>query len=76
MTPSYDLVPLAQRDRDAEMRDAVEEIHRAIDGIDDPLEGAGLVAGDAFLAIDGVIREVLQEQAGDELLRSGHRAPA
>jgi len=48
------------------MGDAVEEVHGAIDGIDDPLIGAGLIAGEAFLAIDGVIVEVIEDHLGDE----------
>jgi hypothetical protein len=59
---------LAQGDGNAEVGDAVEEVHRAVDGIDDPMEGAGLIAGDAFLAVDGVIGKLIEDHAGDEFL--------
>ena len=49
-----DLAIDAQGDGDAEVRDAVEEIYRAVDGIDDPLAVGVLVSGDAFLAVEGV----------------------
>lgn len=58
----------AQGDGDAEVRDAVEEIHRAIDGVDDPLAVGILVSGDAFLAIDRVVRATEEEDVGDEVL--------
>ena len=44
----------AQGDGDAEMGDAVEVVHGAVDGIDDPLAVGVLVAGDAFLAVERV----------------------
>ena len=40
MTPSMISVVLPQRDGDAEVRNAVEVIHGAVDGIDDPMESA------------------------------------
>src|SRR4051812_44233187 len=61
---------MAQRDGDAEVRDAVEVIHRAVDGVDDPLVGAGLVSGDAFLAEDRVLRKAGEQHARDEILRT------
>src|SRR5438094_10614722 len=49
----HDLVPQAQRNRDAKMRDAVEIIHRAIERIDHPLMFVGLIADDSFFAVSG-----------------------
>ena len=50
------------------MGDAVEVVHGAINGIDNPLGVAGLIAGVAFLALDAVVRKSLQQDAGDEFL--------
>ena len=58
----------AQSDGDAEVRDAVEEIHRAIDGIDDPLALGILVSGDAFFAVKRIVRASEEENVGDEVL--------
>ncbi len=52
------------------MRDAVEEVHRAVDGIDDPLVFAVLVAADAFLAVDGVVGIAGEQERLDERLRA------
>ena len=52
------------------MRDRVEVIHGAVDGIDDPLELARLIAGEAFLAIDRVIGKGGEQTRGDQLLRA------
>jgi len=41
-----DLAIDAKGDGNAEVRDAVEEIDRAIDGIDDPLAVGGLIASE------------------------------
>ena len=63
------LLPATHRDRSAEVRDAVEIIHRAVERIDDPLELARLIATDAFLAVDRVVREACEEDPRDEVLR-------
>ena len=63
-----DLVVHAERDGDAEMGDAVEVVHRAVDGIDDPLAAGGLVPGDAFLSVKGIARACAEEDGGDEIL--------
>jgi hypothetical protein len=43
-----------QGDRHAEMRDAVVVVHRAVDGIDDPLAVAVRITTHAFLPIERV----------------------
>ena len=63
-----DLTIHAECDGNAEMGDAIEEIHRAIDGIDDPLSGGILVSGDSFLAIESVSGTSGEEDIGDEIL--------
>jgi hypothetical protein len=50
------------------MRDAVEKVYGAIDGIDDPLMLGGLVAGKSLFAIDGMAGELLKDDPGDEIL--------
>src|SRR5690606_4121449 len=65
----HDLAGDAEGDGDAEMGDAVEEIHRAVDGIDDPLAVAVGVAAEAFLAVEGVAGAGAEENVLDELLR-------
>ena len=44
----------AESDGDAEVRDAVVVVHRAIDGVDDPLAGRFLVACNSFFAVERV----------------------
>ena len=69
MTPAR-ITPFSpHRNRRAEVRDAVEIIHCAVERIDDPLKLACLVAADAFLAIDRVVGETLQDHPRDEFLR-------
>lgn len=51
------------------MRNAVEEIHRAINRIDNPLAGGLLVARDAFFAVECIARASPEKNAGDEILR-------
>ncbi len=65
-----------QRDRDAEMRNAVEIIHGAIERIDDPLVFAGLVAHDSFLAVKRMLGKFFQKQLGDQLLCRERRSRA
>ncbi len=55
-------------DGDAEVGDSVEVVHGAVDGIDDPLPRAGLVSGDAFFAIDGMVGKCLEDDVSDEVL--------
>ena len=64
-----DLAFDAEGDGDAEVGDAVEEIHGAIDGIDDPLARGGLVAGDAFFAVECIGGAGIEQDLGDEILR-------
>ena len=59
----------AQRDRHAEVRNAIEKIHRAIDRVDDPLPVGVLVASDALLAVERVAGPRAEQDAGDQLLR-------
>ena len=63
-------VPAAQRDRNAEVRDRVEIIHRAVDRIDDPLPLARLISRDALLAKDRVIGKRTEQDFRDERLRA------
>ena len=51
------------------MRNAVEEIHRAIERIDDPLMIACLVADDSFFAVKRVLRKTLEQDFRDQILR-------
>ncbi len=62
------LARVAEGDRDTVVGDAVEEVHGAVDGVDDPLPRAGLVAGDAFLAEDGVVGKGGQQVFADGVL--------
>ena len=48
---------VAQRNRDAEMRNAIEIIYRSVQRIDHPLKHARLVANDSFFAIERVLRK-------------------
>ena len=64
----HDFVADTQGDGYAEMRDAVEEIHGAIDGIDDPVAVGVLVSSDAFLAIECIGGARGEEDAGDQIL--------
>ena len=57
---------VAEGDGDAEVRDAVEEIDGAVDGVDDPLPRGGLVAGGAFLAEDDVVRASGEDSGFEE----------
>ena len=63
-----DFLVEASGDGDAEVGDAVEVVHGAIDGIDDPLPRAGLVPRDAFFAVDGMVGECLEDDVRDEVL--------
>ena len=49
-----------QRDRDAEMRDAVEIIYGAVERIDHPLMIACLVADDSLFAVKSVLGKLLE----------------
>ena len=51
------------------MRDAVEKIHRAIDGINDPLTVRLLIARYALLAIERVARTSIKQNPRDQFLR-------
>ena len=66
--PDDDFSAQTQRDRNAKMRDAVEEIHRAIERIDDPLMIARLVADDSFFAIKRVLRKTFEQDFCDQIL--------
>ena len=68
MTPARISSFAPRGDGRAEVRDAVEIVHGAVERIDDPLELAVLIAADAFLAKDGVVGEAFQEHLGDEVL--------
>ena len=57
-----------QRDADAVVRQTVEIIHRAVDGIDDPLPLALLISRDAFLAKNRVVGKLVEQVARDEFL--------
>ena len=59
---------MTQGNADAEMRDAVEVVHRAIDRIDDPLKGAGLIPRQPLLPVNGMIRKRLQQNPLDHFL--------
>ena len=48
------------------MRDRVEEIHSAVDGVDDPLIFARLVACEAFLSIDCMAGMAVENDRFDE----------
>ena len=50
------------------MRDRVKEVHSAVDGIDNPLPFAVLIAGESFFAVDRVCRKISEERVGNELL--------
>ncbi len=50
------------------MRDAVKEIHRAIERINDPLMIARLVADDSLFAIKRVLRKTLEQDFRDRVL--------
>lgn len=63
-----DFVADPQGDGDAEVWDAVEEIHGTIDGIDDPVAVRILVSGNAFFAIERVIGTGGEQDVGDEVL--------
>ena len=65
----YDVVAMAQCDGDTEMWDAIEIVHRAVDGIHDPMPVASLVSCEAFFAENGVIGKAGEEHLSDELLR-------
>ena len=58
--PDDDFALEAQRNRNAEMRNAVEIIHGAIERIDDPLMIAFLIAHNSFFAIKRVLGKFLQ----------------
>jgi hypothetical protein len=60
----------AQGNRDAEMRDAIEKIHCAINGIDDPLAVGFLIASDAFFSIERVTGAGIEQDLGDQVLGS------
>ncbi len=62
--------PAPHRDRNAEVRDAVEIIHRAVQRIDDPLEFAVGISAHAFLAVDRVVGETREDDLRDEFLRA------
>lgn len=64
----HDFVADTKGDGDAEVWDAVEEIHCAIDGIDDPLAVGVLVSSDTFLAVERVGGATVEEDVGDEVL--------
>ena len=51
------------------MRDAIEEIHRSIERIDDPLMIARLVANDSFFAIKRMFRKTFEQDFRDQILR-------
>ena len=59
----------AQRNRNAEVRDAVEIIHGAIERIDDPLMLARLIADDSFFAVKRVLGKFFEQRIRDQLLR-------
>ena len=63
-----DVIVDAQGNGDAEMGDAIEVIHGAVDRVDDPLAAGGLIAADAFFAVEGVARASPEEDAFDEVL--------
>jgi hypothetical protein len=65
-----DFVSSDTGDRDAEMRHAASEIHRAVDGIDNP-SGAALAcgAGLALFANEAVGRKNLEQALRDERFR-------
>jgi hypothetical protein len=50
------------------MRDAVEVVDGAVDGIDDPLERAVSAAGYTFLAENGVVWKLGEEFLSDKIL--------
>ena len=56
----------AKGDAYGKMRDRVEEIHGAVDGVDDPLVFARLVACEAFLSIDCVAWMAVENDRFDE----------
>ena len=51
------------------MRDAIKIVHGAVERIDHPLMGAGLVAHDTFLAVESVLGKLVEQQSSDEILR-------
>ena len=65
-----DMAGLAERDAYGEVRNVVEKIHRAVDGVDDPLVLGGLVAANALLAVDGVVGVAVEDDRLDEGLRA------
>ena len=67
--PRDDLAVALERDRDREMRDAVQEVGGAVERIDDP--GVGLVGAlvrAAFLAEEAVARPRLEQLGAQDLL--------
>src|SRR5256885_8232687 len=64
-----DLAFQTKRDRNAEVWDLVEIIHRAVERIDDPLMLARLIANDSFFAIKRVLGKLSQQLLGNQLLR-------
>ena len=61
-----DLAGPAERDAHGEVRDVVEKIHRAVDGVDDPLVLGGLVAAKAFLSVNRMVGVAVEDDGFDE----------
>ncbi len=55
-------------DGNAEVGDAVEVVHGAINGVHDPLSIAVRITGVAFFSFDAVVREGFEQDLGDEVL--------
>ena len=59
---------VAVGDRNGKVGDAVEEVHRAVDRVDDPLIGSTLVPADPLLAVNRMIGKDSQNKRLDQRL--------
>ena len=62
------LLLVAAGDRDGPLRDPVEEVHGAVERIDDPFEAGRADGSRALLADQGVARPLLAQEADDQRL--------
>jgi len=58
-------LPVLEGDGNTRVGNLVGVIDRAIDGIDDPAEGSGVIAGGSLFAEEGDLREGLAQPPGD-----------
>jgi hypothetical protein len=65
------LAVVLEADRDAPVRDAGEEVERAVDAVDDPAAGGRAGSAGAFLAEERVVRALGFEEGDDRPLGGG-----